>query len=85
MSQDDVESAREEMQSEFEQFRKQFGKVLEAVQSVGDAGPDDDIHGLLKRLEETVEEVRDGGMVGSGAKGHREAREKYRKLAGLPD
>jgi hypothetical protein len=73
------------MQSEFEQFRKRFGKVLEAVERVGDAGPDDDIHGLLKRLEEVVEEVRDGGMIGSGAKGHREAREKYRKLAGLAD
>jgi hypothetical protein len=85
MSQDDLEAAREEMQSEFDQFRKQFGKVLEAVQSVGDAGPDEDIHGLLKHLQDVVEDVRDGGIVGSGAKGHRAAREKYRKLAGLAD
>ena len=49
---------------------------------VVDAGPTDDISELLKELEDTVGKVRTGGMVGSGAKGHREAREKWLELQG---
>ncbi len=77
---DKITKARSEVEKEFEQFRKQFGKVLEAVQRVSDAGPLDDIYGLLDRLEIIVDEVRTGGAFGSGAKGHREALEKLTKL-----
>jgi hypothetical protein len=82
MAKDNVEEARLEVEKEYEQFRKEYGKVLEAVQRVSDAGPMDDVHGLLDRLQQVVQEVRSGGLVGSGAKGHREALERYRKLAG---
>lgn len=82
MAKDAVQDARDELQKEYEQFRKQYGRVLEAVQRVSDAQPTDDIHGLLKRLEEVVEEVRTGGLMGSGAKGHRSALEKYLKITG---
>ena len=41
------------------------------------AGPEDDIHGLLADLESAVKEVRDGGVVGSGANGHRRALKQY--------
>jgi hypothetical protein len=82
MAKDNVEEARLEVEKEYEQFRKEYGKVLEAVQRVSDAGPMDDVHGLLDRLQQVVQEVRSGGVVGSGAKGHREALERYRKLAG---
>lgn len=82
MAKDNVEEARLEVEKEYEQFRKEYGKVLEAVQRVSDAGPMDDVHGLLDRLQQVVQEVRTGGAMGSGAKGHREALEKYRKLVG---
>jgi hypothetical protein len=74
---DDVSKLRKELEDEYAQFRKELGKVLEAVSAVERAGPEDDIYDLLKRLEKQVEECRDGGVVGSGAKGHRKAREKY--------
>jgi hypothetical protein len=79
MSDSSLEKARAEVQKEFEQFREQFGRVLEAVQRVSDAGPFDDVHGLLERLEDTTRDVRTGGVLGSGAKGHREALEKLEK------
>ncbi len=82
MAKDELEAAREELHQEYEQFRKNYGKVLEAVQRVGEARPEDDIYALLERLENVVHEVRTGGMVGSGAKGHREAREEYIKRGG---
>ena len=77
-----IDKARREVEKEFEQFRESFGRVLEAVQRVSDAGPFDDVHGLLERLEDTVKDVRTGGIVGSGAKGHREALEKYHEVTG---
>jgi nitrogenase molybdenum-iron protein alpha/beta subunit len=80
MPTEEVDKARREVEDEFEQFRKHLGKILEAVQRVSDAGPLDDIHGLLERLDKAVDEVRTGGMVGSGSKGHREALEKFLKL-----
>jgi hypothetical protein len=84
MSNSQLDKAREEVTEEYEEFRRQYGRVLEAVQRVSDAGPLDDIHGLLHRLEETVHDVRTGGAIGSGAKGHREALEKLHKLEAQP-
>ena len=52
------------------------------IDKVSKAGPTDDITDMLKDLEDVVSKVRTGGLVGSGAKGHREAREKYLKLQG---
>lgn len=80
MSGSPIDKARAEVDKEFEQFRDQYGRVLEAVQRVSDAGPLDDVHDLLERLEDTVRDVRTGGVLGSGAKGHREALEKYERL-----
>ena len=52
------------------------------MDAVEKAGPEDDISGLLEQLEERVHEVRTGGVVGSGAHGHRRALEKYREQKG---
>ncbi|MBI4882474.1 MAG: hypothetical protein HY826_00300 [Actinobacteria bacterium] len=79
---DDLEATRKELDKEFEQFRKNLGKVYEKLERVSQAGPTDDIYTLLNELEDTVNKVRTGGMIGSGLKGHREAREKYVKLRG---
>jgi hypothetical protein len=78
-----LEDARKELDEEFAEFRnKGLGRIHEAVDRVIAAGPTDDIYGLLKHLEEVVEDVRTGGIVGSGAKGHREAREDWLKAGG---
>jgi len=78
----EVEDARKELDQEFNQFRDNLGKIYEKLERVSQAGPTDDITQLLKDLEDTVGKVRTGGLIGSGAKGHREAREKYMKLQG---
>jgi hypothetical protein len=72
----DLEAARKELDQEFTQFRDSLGKIYEKLERVSQAGPADDISALLKDLEDTVGKVRTGGLVGSGAKGHREARER---------
>jgi hypothetical protein len=78
----ELEAARKELDQEFSQFRDNLGKIYEKLERVSQAGPTDDITGLLKDLEDTVGKVRTGGLIGSGSKGHREAREKYLELQG---
>jgi hypothetical protein len=80
---DELTKAREELDKEFNQFRENLGKIYEKLERVSQAGPTDDVSELLKDLEDTVGKVRTGGLIGSGAKGHREAREKYLRLQGI--
>lgn len=82
MPDSDLEKARAKVDKEYEQFREQLGHVLEAVQRVSEAGPLDDVHALLERLEDTVKKARAGGAFGSGAKSHRSALAKYNELLG---
>ena len=69
-----LEQARKQLDDEFGQVRRKLGEIHEALDKVEAAGPEDDLHDLLADLESTVKEVRDGGVVGSGANGHRRAR-----------
>jgi hypothetical protein len=75
-----LEQARKQLDDEFGQVRRKLGEIHEALDKVEAAGPEDDLHDLLADLESTVKEVRDGGVVGSGANGHRRAREEYLRL-----
>lgn len=70
-----------------DKVNKEFTKVSEAIaeihvafHAVKDAGPTDDLYGLLDELEDTVKKARKGGLMGSGAKGHRKALEEYNEL-----
>jgi hypothetical protein len=74
-----LEEARKRLDDEYGQVRRKLDNIHKALDEVDAAGPEDDVYGLLKDLENTVEEVRDGGIVGSGANGHRRALEDYRK------
>ncbi len=74
-----LEEARKKLDDEYGQVRRHLSKIHEALDAVEQAGPEDDLHDLLKKLEKTVQEVRDGGIVGSGANGHRRALDEYRK------
>jgi hypothetical protein len=49
------------------------------------AGPEDDVYDRLKELETIVKEVRDGGVVGSGANGHRRALKEYEEAKAASD
>jgi hypothetical protein len=75
-----LEEARKRLDDEYGQVRRHLEKIHDALDKVEKAGPEDDLHGLLKDLEQTVKEARDGGLVGSGANGHRRALDDYRKL-----
>jgi hypothetical protein len=75
-----LEEARKRLDDEYGQVRRHLAKIHQALDEVEQAGPEDDLHGLLKDLEQTVKEARDGGVVGSGANGHRRALDDYRKL-----
>lgn len=84
MSADDLDKARREMDQEYAQFRQHLGEILEAVDEVTRAAVTDDVYGALERLEDHVHKVRTGGLLGSGAKGHRAAREDWLKAGGGP-
>ncbi|HEY3141987.1 MAG TPA: hypothetical protein VGJ86_12700 [Acidimicrobiales bacterium] len=77
---DSLDEARKRLDDEFGQVRRKFDKIHAALDKVEAAGPEDDLHGLLADLEKTVKEVRDGGVVGSGANGHRRALKQYLDL-----
>ncbi len=82
MGSDDLDRARRRLEDEYGQVRRHLDKIRRALEDVEKAGPEDDLEGLLGELEERVKEVRTGGLIGSGAKGHRRALEDYRKLRG---
>jgi len=77
----------EELQKAEDKVNKEFKKVAEAIadihvafRTVKDAGPMDDLYGLLDDLEDRVKKARTGGLTGSGAKGHRKALAGYQEL-----
>ena len=74
-----LEEARRKLDDEYGQVRRNLDKVHAALDRVDAAGPEDDLFTLLQDLEDVVKEVRNGGIVGSGAKGHRRALENYRE------
>lgn len=78
----DLDEARHRLEDEFGQVRRHLDKIHNALDDVEKAGPEDDISDLLEKLEKRVHEVRTGGLIGSGAHGHRRALEDYRKLKG---
>ena len=80
MAADDLEKARRRLEDEYGQVRRHLDKIRDALRDVEQAGPEDDVSGLLEKLEERVHEVRTGGVVGSGAHGHRRALKEYRDL-----
>ena len=79
---DDVDQARKRLEDEYGQVRRHLDKIRRALDRVDQAGPEDDLYGLLGDLEDRVKEVRTGGVIGSGAHGHKRALDDYRKLKG---
>jgi hypothetical protein len=77
---DSLGEARKRLDDEFGQVRRKLDKIRKKMDAVDAAGPEDNVHDLLKDLEDTVKEVRDGGVVGSGANGHRRALKDYLDL-----
>lgn len=77
-----LEEARRKLDDEYGQVRRHLGKIHAAMGRVDAGGPEDDLYELLKDLEDAVKEVRSGGVVGSGAKGHKRALENYRARKG---
>lgn len=73
-----LEEARRKLDDEYGQVRRHLDRIHSAIDRVDAAGPEDDLYELLKDLEDVVKEVRTGGVVGSGARGHKKALEAYR-------
>ncbi len=78
----EIEKAREKVDKQYADLVKDLADVWLRVDAVKTAGPTDEIHDLLEDLEKTVHKVRTGGIIGSGAKGHRKALEDWRKVTG---
>ncbi len=74
-----LEEARKKLDDEYGQVRRHLDKIHAALDRVDAAGPEDDLYDLLKDLEDAVKEVRNGGLIGSGAKGHKRALDNYRE------
>jgi hypothetical protein len=79
---DTLEEARRKLDDEYGQVRRHLDRIHKAMDRVDAAGPEDEVYELLKDLEDVVKEVRTGGVVGTGARGHRRALENYRERKG---
>jgi len=77
-----LDEDRKKLDDEYGQVRRHLQKIHDALDKVEKAGPEDDLHGLLADLEDAVKEARDGGVVGSGANGHRRALKEYLETDG---
>jgi hypothetical protein len=77
---EELEKARDKVHKEFKKVSEHIADIHVAFHAVKDAGPEDDIYGLLDTLEDTVHKARTGGMMGSGAKGHRKALAEYQEM-----
>ena len=73
-----LEEARRKLDDEYGQVRRHLDRIHAAMDRVDAGGPEDDMYELLKDLEDAVKEVRTGGVVGTGARGHKKALENYR-------
>jgi hypothetical protein len=73
----DLEKARKKLDDEYGQVRRRFDEIHERFDRVVSCGPEDDIEGALKDLEDKVHEVRTGGVLRHGANGHTRARKDY--------
>ncbi len=75
-----LDEARKKLDDEYGQVRRHLQDIHDALDKLEQAGPEDDLHDLLDDLEKKVKETRDGGVVGSGANGHRRALKEYLEL-----
>ena len=75
-----LEEARKKLDDEYGQVRRHLDDIHKALDKVDKAGPEDDISELLEKLEDSVKDVRTGGLLGHGANGHRRARKDYMEL-----
>lgn len=76
----ELDEAKQEVDKQFKKVSEKIADIHLAFHAVKDAGPFDDIYGLLDELEDRVKKARTGGLAGSGAKGHRKALEAYNEL-----
>ncbi len=76
----ELEQARDRVHKEFKKVSEAIADIHVAFHALKDAGPEDDLYGLLDDLEDRVKKARTGGLTGSGAKGHRKALEAYHEL-----
>jgi hypothetical protein len=77
---EELESARAKVEKEYKKVAESIAEVHVAFHDVKNADLEADIYGLLDTLEKTVHKARTGGVVGSGAKGHRKALAEYHEL-----
>ncbi len=78
----EVEEAHATLVAEYNEVMDNLGDVWVKVEAVRAAEPTDNLHDLLKELEDAVKSARDGGMLRSGANGHRRALKRYNELTG---
>jgi len=77
---EELEKARKELDETYAKVQEDLGKVFVAFEALRDTGAEDDVYAALEHVEKELKDVRTGGFIGSGAKKHRKAREKWLEL-----
>ncbi len=77
---DELGDARRKLDEEYAEVRRSLATIRERLDRIDKCGPEDDISEMLEEFSDVVKKARDGGLLGSGAKGHHRAREHYLTL-----
>ncbi len=80
----DVDEARRKLEDEHTEVMESLGDVWVKVEAIKVSKPTDNVHDMLKELEDAVKEARDGGVIGSGSNDHRRALKRYQELMAPP-
>jgi len=79
---EEVADARAKLEKEYKDVMESLGDLYVAIEAVKTADLDSDLVGLLDAVANEANKARTGGMIGSGAKGHRRALKDYQSLLG---
>ena len=79
-TENEIAEARKKVDDEYADVVKDLADVWVKVDEVKRAGPTDDLHDLLEELEKQIHKVRTGGLIGRGAKAHRDALKRLTAL-----
>lgn len=75
-----LDEVRKRLDDEYGQVRRHFEDIHKALDEAEKGGPEDDLEGLLGKLQDAVKKARTGGVLGHGANGHARARKEYLEL-----
>lgn len=76
---DDLDKLQKRLEDEYGQITRRFDEIHDAMDSLSNGKPGDDMKKLLKNVEKQARQVRTGGLFRPGANQYNRVRRKWLK------